>query len=318
MRRTALLVAACCALAVGALTAACGKEQAPVEARPSATPTLPAAGQAGTRTVTDMAGRDVRLPDTARRVVAISPSTVAFALELGLDLLGRPSDATQPGAQAVPAVGSTLSPDFRAIASLAPDLVLADAAFHGSRLKDFDAFPYPVYVVNAASYHGVLDALAGIGEATGETARATEVADGIETRIAAVRARIAGEAPPGVLILTGSGREIYAGSDSTYLGDLVRVLGATNVLGDTPQGAPIAGFGLVEPSELATLNPDVVLVIAAGQGGLADEIRTSPLWAGAAAVTNDAVYELDTTTYLRSPGPDVADTIEALAAMLYR
>lgn len=315
MKRRALLLSG--AAFAATVLAACGEESAPVEARPTATRTLASSAASGTRAVTDMAGREVRLPDTARRVVAISPSTVAFALELGLELLGRPSDAPQAAAQAAPTVGTTLAPDFPAIAQRAPDLVLADAAFHGSRLKDFDAFPYPVYVVNAASYRGVLDALTGIGEATGESTRAAAAVAEIEGHVAAVRERIAALPAPGVLILTGGGREIYAGSDSTYLGDLVRVLGATNVLGDTPQGAPIAGFGLVEPGELARLDPDVVLVIAAGQGGLADEIRRSPEWTNTTAVRNGAIYELDTATYLRSPGPDVDDTIEALAALVY-
>jgi ABC-type Fe3+-hydroxamate transport system substrate-binding protein len=110
---------------------------------------------------------------------------------------------------------------------------------------------------------------------------------------------------------------VYAGSDATYLGDLVRLLGGTNVLGGVPQGAPIAGFGLIEITQAAALDPQVVLIITSGQGDLADAIRTSPEWAGSSAVVNGRVVELDTDLFLRSPGPSVAQAVEHLAGLLY-
>ncbi|MGE5595395.1 MAG: ABC transporter substrate-binding protein [Hyphomicrobiales bacterium] len=298
------------------LLAACGKEQAPVEARPTATPTLSAPTVAGSRTVKDMIGRDVAVTEHVDRVVAMSPTALQFAEALGLEVLGRPSDSPAEGAEGAQTVGTTILPDFPAIAALKPDLVLADAAYHGSRLRDFEQFPYPVFVLKAGSYQDVLAATTALGQVTGRDDRAAEVNADIQQRVEAARAEATGT-PPRVLILTGSGREVYGGSDATYLGSLVNLLGGTNVLANEPQGAPIAGFGLVEITQVATLDPDVVLVIASGQGGLADQVRSAPEWAESKAVQNDRVFELDTALYLRAPGPSVGDAVEQLAGMLY-
>ena len=303
-------------IALAMLLAACGRESSAPGPRPTPTPTVAGPSVAAGRTVKDMIGRDVAVPEQVRRVVALSPSGVDFAMSLGLELAGRPTDA--PNApEGIPDVGSSLMPDFAAVAEQRPDLVLGDAALHGARLRDFEQFPYPVFVLKASSYQDILQALTALGQVTGRDAEAeTRVAE-IEERVNAAKARGEGQPAPNVLILTGSGREVYAGSDSTYVGDLVRLLGGKNILGNTPQGAPIAGFGLVELAQLASLDPDVVLVIAAGQGDLADTIRTSPEWQSTRAVANGQVYELDTLRWLRSPGPRVAEAVEELAEMLY-
>ena len=120
-----------------------------------------------------------------------------------------------------------------------------------------------------------------------------------------------------MLIVTGAGRDVYGGSDTSYTGALVKLLGATNVLGPIPAGAPIAGFGTVDLGQLATRNPDVVLAIPAGNGTLAADIRSSPAWMGTNAVKNGRVYELDPGTYLRNPGPSVAGAVEHLYELLY-
>jgi ABC-type Fe3+-hydroxamate transport system substrate-binding protein len=298
------------------LLAACGSAKPAPPPRPTATPTIAASAVTGTRTIIDMAGRSVSVADTVDRVVAISPSALDFANALGLTVVGRPSDTTGSSA---PAVGSTLSPDFTAIAALHPDLVIADAAYDGSRLRDFDSFPYPVFVLRAGSYAEVLATLTALGAATAHATQATAAAASIEARVDAVVAKAAASAPkPTVLIVTGAGRDVYGGSDSSYTGALTKLLGANNLLGTLPVGAPIAGFGTVDLGQLATRNPDVVLAIPAANGTLAADIRSSPAWANTNAVKRNKVFELDSPTYLRSPGPHVADAVEHLYQILYQ
>jgi iron complex transport system substrate-binding protein len=303
-------------LAAGAvlLAAACGEGRAPAEARPTPTPTLERVTTAGTRTTSDMLGRRVEVPARVERVVALSPSAVEFATALGVDVVGRPSDGAPAAAGAI---GLSISPDFNAVAALRPDLVLADASLHGARIKDFDQFPYPVFVLRAGSFDEVIAALSAVGEALGRPEKAAEAVAAIRARVDAVLDRVRGAPVPTVLILTGTGRDVYAASDATYAGSLVTKLGGRNVLGAVPSGGPIAGYGLVEVSQVAARNPQVVLVIPAGSGGLAAEIRGSPAWAGSAAVRAGRVVELDTGLYLRSPGPRAAEAIEQLAGMLY-
>lgn len=311
MTRISLVVLVFAALMV----AACGKAKDPVPLRPTPTPTLERSSPTGTvasgRTVTDMTGRTVALPGAVSRVIAISPTAVDIATALGLEIIGRASDA--PGPDAAPNVGSSLSPDFAAMAKLQPELVIADAAYQGSFSRDFERFPYPVFVVKVDSYDSALRAIDALGEATGHTNEAKQAADGIRARVEAAKGKLGGK-HPSVLIVTGQGREVYGASEATYAGDLVKLLGATNVLGPTADGAPLPGFATVDINQLATKNPDYVLVIARTQGpSLAADIRASAAWANREVIPNNRVIELDARLFLRAPGPAVADAVEKLA-----
>lgn len=265
-----------------------------------------------------MIGRQVRLTEEVRVVAVMSPSAGEFAATLGLAIAGRTSDTPESIAPGAKVTGSSLSPDFTAIAALEPDLVIGDASFHGGRTRDFEKFPYPVFVIKAGSYDSVLETLDALGAATGRAGEAASAKADIEARAEAVRARArqAGN-PPKVLLVTGGGRDVFGGGTGTYTGSLVEALGAVNVLGAAPEGGPIAGFGVIEVAQAAATNPDVVLVLPSGQGGLAEQIRSDPAWAGTPAVRDGRVHELDVSLFLRAPGPRVAEAMETLYGLLW-
>jgi ABC-type Fe3+-hydroxamate transport system substrate-binding protein len=308
------------AVLAGALFfAACGKAADPVPPRPSPTPTIAANVTAGPRTVTDMIGRAVRLTEEVRTVAAMSPAAAEFAAALGLEIVGRTTDTAESVAPGARPTGSSLTPDFGAIAGLEPDLVIADAAFHSGRTRDFEKFPYPVFVIKAASYGEVLATLVALGEATGRAAEAERARTSIEERVVAVvlKARAQAGEPPKVLVVTGGGRDVFGGGSATYAGSLLEKLGAVNVLGPAPEGGPIPGFGVIEIAQAAGANPDVVLVLPSGVGGLAEQIRAEPAWAGTTAVRDGRIHELDVALYLRAPGPRVAEALEGLYGLLW-
>lgn len=307
------------ALLAGAiLFGACGKAAEPVPPRPTPTPTIAANVTAGPRSVTDMIGRQVRLTEEIRVVAVMSPSAGEFAAALGLEIAGRTSDTPELIAPGAKVTGSSLSPDFTAIAALEPDLVIGDATFHSGRTRDFEKFPYPVFVIKVANYQSVLETFDALGAATGRSSEAARAKAEIEARVEALqsRARQAGN-PPKVLLVTGGGRDVFGGGTATYTGSLLEALGAVNVLGSAPEGGPIAGFGVIEVAQAAATNPDVVLVLPSGQGGLAEQIRSGPAWAATPAVRDGRVHELDVSLFLRAPGPRVAEAMEVLYRLLW-
>ncbi len=313
--RVLLLAVASAAL----LIAACGSERQTAPPRPTPTPTLAGAPAQGARTVTDMAGRQVAVPGRVERVVVTAPAAADYALALGLQVIGQPSDAPPiPGAQPV---GTTLSPDFPAIAALAPDLVIGDAAIQGARIADFDRFTVPVYLVRATDYLAILDALDRLGEALDRAEEAAAARAAIEERVVgaalAARERRAGASPLRVLVLTGAGRDVFAAGASTYIGNLLSMLGAENALATPPDGGPLPGFGVIDPGQAALVAPDVVLVLPAGDGGLDTLIRQDPAWANTPAVRNGRVHAIDRLLFLRAPGPRIAEAAELLLELLW-
>lgn len=306
------------ALSLVLLAAGCGEERRQAPPRPTPTPTVAATVTEGTRTVTDMVGRRIRVPEKVERVVVLSPSARDFAAALGLDVVGQPTDVA--GGNASP-VGTTLNPDFPAIAALDPDLVIADGAFHGSRTRDFDGFPYPVFILAAGNYLGILIGIEALGEAVDLGAEARTAIDALQAEVDEITAEAesasAGKTPPRVLIFSGAGRDVFGGGTTTYVGGLVQMLGGENVLGEIPEGGPLPGYGVIGVSEAAIHMPDIVLILSAGEGGLADDIRSDPAWAAVPAVNNNRLHELDRELFLRAPGPRVVEALETLLPLLW-
>ena len=304
------------------LLCACGEAPAPVPDRPTPTAPVTAAGPTRTRIVTDMIGRAVAVGEAATRVVALSPAAADFATSLGLQVVGRSNDTPEASAPGSKPTGPAIAPDFNLIAALQPDLVIADAAFHSGKTRDFDQFAYPVFVLKANTYAEVLAAVTALGEAAHRVAEGAKARADLELRagsaITAGRANLQRSSPPKVLILAGGGRDVFAGGSATYVGNLVEQLGGVNVLGSAPEGGPIAGFGVIEVSQAAAQNPDVVLILPSGAGGLAAQIRADPAWANTPAVRQGRVHELDIALFLRAPGPRVTEALEGLLPILWR
>ncbi len=304
-------------LLAAVVLAACGTAEPPVPPRPTLTPTIaPTAPPAPlTRTVTDMVGREVRLPERVERAVALSPSAYDFLVALGLTPVAATSDAPPDGGDS--AIGRSIRPDFAAVAELQPDIVVADAAVHGGVQRQLDDFPYPVFFLSVDSYEDVLRALELLGDATGRAEAAAGVRERIETAVQAVRERVAGAPAPRVLILTGVERDLYAATEDTYVGDLVRLLGGENVMAGAPPGSVLPGYVVTAPDDATLRDPDVVLVIPAGEGTLAEEVRTAPEWAGVQAASEGRIFELDVRLFVRAPGPTVDEAVRTLARLLY-
>lgn len=307
------------ALAASSLLAACGKEPDKVPERPSPTATIPGAPQNGDgRTVTDQAGRLVTIPAEVRSVAALSPAAADFAVALGLEVVARTTDTPADAFPGAKPAGSSISPDFNAVAAANPDLVIADAAYQSGRTRDFDRFSKPVFVLKATSHADVLTTLKALGEATGRQSEADAALASLETRASAALAKAKAKgSSPKVLVLTGGGRDVFGGGAATYLGSLLSYLGATNVLGAVADGGPIPGFGVIEVTAAAAMNPDAVLILPSGQGGLAAQIKADSAWANVPAVKQGRVVDLDTTLFLRAPGPRAGEALEKLVALLW-
>ena len=315
------LTAIALSFAAAALLSACGETPGAVPQRPTPTPEASARAPRVSRIATDMLGRTVSLPEQVTKVAALSPSAAEFAVALGLEVVGRTTDTPAAIAPSATATGSAISPDFPAIAALAPDLVLGDAAYHSGRTRDFDRFGLPVFVLKANNFGEVLLAIDALGEAANRKPEAEALRASVTTAASSVvedaKTRATGRPAPRVLILTGGGRDVFSGSEASYLGDLVKLLGAANVLAAAQEGGPVTGFGVVDVSQAATLRPDIVLILSSGEGGLVNRIKSNPAWATAPAVTSNRIHDLDTATYLRAPGPNVAQAMEALLPLLW-
>ena len=214
--------------------------------------------------VTDDTGAPVELPDQVGRVVSLVPSLTesVAASEPGL-LVGATRWCTHPAELDVARIGGTKNPDVEAVASLRPDLVLANA--EENRQVDLDALRAKGIAVYVTDIRTVDDALAslrrmlavcGVGEPSwlAEADRVWRTAGSTWPDGARRRAVVPIWRRPWMAV----GRD-------TFTGDVLSRLGVDNALATDDERYPKVDVGSLPAHDLVVL-PDEPYAFAADDG----------------------------------------------------
>ncbi|HEX7091115.1 MAG TPA: helical backbone metal receptor [Longimicrobiales bacterium] len=292
MRTTLLLCAA-------TLAAACGAD------RHSAEP--PAI------TLRDDAGREVRLPAPATRVVSLLPAAtdVILALRAGDRLVARTDYDTHASLAALPSVGGGLTPSLEWLTALEPDLVIAwrDAQSR-TLVRRLDELGIPTYAAGPESIADAKRLARHIGRMLGLDPRADSLLAAFDSSFEAVRRRIPASAPaPSVLYLVALDPPRAAGP-GTFVDELIAAAGGRNTFADAP-----ALWPEVSLEEVVRRQPDVVVVAVADAPAL-DRLRAAPGWRELRAVRAGRIAAVDADLFNR-PGPGLARAVVRLAAILH-
>ncbi len=109
--------------------------------------TASADSSGGTRTVTDIQGTEVEVPEHPQRVVTLSEPTLDGVLALGVTPIGTVTgrgQSTAPNylldqAADIPILGGVAQPNYEAIGAAAPDLILVDGTSINNNQEAIDA-----------------------------------------------------------------------------------------------------------------------------------------------------------------------------------
>lgn len=234
----------------------------------------PAADRApsGAARVTDDAGRSVAVAAPVRRIVSLAPSLteLVFALGAGDRLVGRTTWCKYPpAARAVPSVGDGLNPSVEAIAARQPDLVLLyQSPLTEAAVRQLAALGIPALLLrhdrleDVARTARLLGAVMGAADSANALARAIESL--LETPAPPARARLAfvvWDSPP---VVIGGG---------SYLDQLARLAGATNVFSDLPRASVTVSI-----ETIAIRDPDWLVVLADSLPGSLPAYASRPEW----------------------------------------
>ncbi|MBI2864672.1 MAG: ABC transporter substrate-binding protein [Chloroflexi bacterium] len=312
------LFAAIVLVALTAISApACTGKPARVLVAPSAT-ALPASGP---RLVTDDLSRRVNLTGTPQRIVALSPATVEILFALGVAPVGRPTGADYPeAAKQVSLIGTIQRPNYDQIAELKPDLVVGNAEPNDPRLPQLEKLGVPVVLYNTASYTNVLRSAKTIGQIVSRESEADRAIRVVEDRLASIKAKLPQKRPT-LLVLMGSGKTFYIALPNSYVGGLVKELGATNVAVG-PEDKRYRGFTQCSLEKLLEKDPEVVIAIRptnnpARAPSLLPTLAADQRWQEWKAVNDRRIYEVSPLLFLQNPGLKMGDALADLAAILY-
>jgi iron complex transport system substrate-binding protein len=264
-----------------------------------------------------------REPQTAapHRIVSLVPALteMLFAIGAGSEVVGVGSyDEFPPEVKKLPRVGALINPDTERIFALRPDLVIT----YGSQ-AELEAQFSKVGIRTFSYRHGgiatVLASIRDLGRAASHPDEAERVARELETRLAAIRARVQGRPRPRTLLVferqPKTLRDVYASGGEGFLHEILDAAGGANVFADVKRES-------VQPSQetLLARSPDVIIEIRAVGLLEASEARDArSVWAalGSVPAVRSGQIHLLTGEYLVVPGPRLAQATEALARVLH-
>jgi iron complex transport system substrate-binding protein len=228
--------------------------------------------------------------------------------------------AHPPVVSELPKVGGHLDPNFEAIVSLEPDLVVAIPSSRENWLR-LEALGLQVLEIDQHDVSAVLDSISKVADACGVSDRGRKLRSEIEGRLTEIGSAVAGAGRPRVVVVvghqTGGGpvRSVWAAGSDTFYDGVIRLAGGVNAVSDG-----VARYPELSREGLASLDPDVVLDVIAGlEERHLDSEGLRRQWMHLTemrAVREGRVHILEGGEMV-VPGPRLPEMVEAMAQALH-
>ncbi|HSJ12978.1 MAG TPA: cobalamin-binding protein [Longimicrobiales bacterium] len=218
--------------------------------------------------------------------------------------------------------GSVYEIDRDTLLQVRPDLVLTQAvcevcAVPTAGVRDVVAgsgLAARVLSLDAHTIGGILDTIAEVGAAAGVPGEARTLIESLRARLAAVRAGVGNAPRPRVLAIEWLEPPFAPGH---WVPEMIEAAGGTSLVGAA--GAPSRQ---VAWSDLAGLDPDVLIVMPCGYGLEASRAEAARFATeldriAPRAIADGRAFAVDGSSYFNRSGPRVVTGVEILATLLH-
>jgi iron complex transport system substrate-binding protein len=277
---------------------------------PLKAPTTPAGSRA-----------DLEVGSAPQRIISLVPATteMLFVMGAGGRIAGVSDyDRFPPEVTKLPKVGGLINPNVERLISLRPDLVIVYDTQTDLK-QQLDRAHIPMFRYVHRGLPDITETMRALGERVGAKQAADRAAADIVSKLAAVRARVAGRPKPPTLLIFGRDpgalRHINASGGYGFLHDVLELAGGTDALGDLKQQAVDLSTEMILQRA-----PDVILELHYGDSlkpQLMDRERN--VWnalPSVPAVKNKRVYLMTGNEFV-VPGPRIVVAAERFARTLH-
>ncbi len=301
------------ALAVAALVlTACGSTQTPAadSTTAAATATETAAADTATRSITHDLGT-TEISGTPKNVVALEFSFVDSLLLLGTDPVGIADDEDASritqlagGDLEYTSVGTRAEPNQEVIASLKPDLIIADTDRHSEVYAALSEIA-PTIVLNSreGSYQDMKDNTVIIADALGEKEAGIDAVAAHEKAMAEIASELPADETRTVQLATARADLLRIHTSSSFVGSVMETVGA-KVAVQSDEAYEDASL-----ERIAEVNPDILFIASDVDTPITDTWKDNPVWTGMTAVSSNQIHEADRNLFTRFRGLRTAETI---------
>ena len=267
------------------------------------------------KTAEDQLGREIRVPDDPKRIIALAPSIteIIFALEQQDRLKGTTQFSNYPAEAAkLPKVGSYVRLDLERIVALNPDLCIAIKDGNPKGIIDrLQSLNIPVFAVNPRNLESMMQTIQKIGSILDASQKANTLVKDMRSRIQQVDALVSRiDHRPRVFIQIGISPIISAGRN-TFIHELVVRAGGINV------AAGNRAYPHFSREQVFALAPDVLIITSMARSGAFEKAKAD--WnrlSHMPAVREKRIYTVNSDVFDR-PSPRLLDALEILTRLLH-
>jgi iron complex transport system substrate-binding protein len=213
-------------------------------------------------------------------------------------------------------LGTPHAPSLERLAEARPRLVVAEQRLHATLADRLGAGGAEVLMVDTSSIDATFAGLVAVATRAGAAAE-------MEAHVAEARGTLAAlklAQPVPTLALFGTPGAFLAVTEQTWIGDLMTRLGFTSVAPSAPHGGAMPGYVPLSDEVLATLRPELLLLLSHGdparvQAEFSRRLEGGP-WQGLRTSARRGVHVLDPVLFQANPGLAVVDAARALTALV--
>ena len=172
--------------------------------------------------------------------------------------------------------------------------------------------------LDLSSVEGLYDSVTKVGKLLGKEKQAEKLVKEYKDKIAKINERAKGKKKPRVLLLMGVPGSYLAATESSYVGNLVKLAGGENVYGDGNG----TDFLKANTEDMLQKKPDVILRASHGlpkqvMEMFKKEFATNDIWKHFDAVKNGRVYDLNNDEFGMSASFKYEDALKTLEKFLF-
>lgn len=254
------------------------------------------------------------------KLVATSPAVAQICNQLNLDLVGvcQTSGSLPERYEDLTKIGMAMNPDLEILKSLNPDYVLSPNSLQSDLQPKYASIGVSSLFLNLKSVEGMYASIEELGKKFNREKEAAAMLAEFDTFMQEYKNKNKYKENPKVLVLMGLPGSYIVATESSYVGNLVKLAGGTNVYGDGDGEE----FLTANTEDMKSKEPDIILRAAHAlpdqvKEMFAEEFETNDIWKHFAAVQNGKVYDLDSSLFNMSANFKYSDALKALQPMLY-
>lgn len=276
-----------------------------------------------TRVITDHMGRNVKVPDTPQRIIALTRNFMEELFELGVTPIAKVEEYNnRPEGIALPGVSNQTNPDIEKIHSLKPDLIFANTRQHSPMKELLESTGASVVFIdpNKIETDPMTDRIRFIASVLNIDEKAQDYINQLDKQAALLAEKLKKSGLQTVILLEGGGESGKAAQPTGFYGMLLQKLGFTNLIPKGLPGSNASTWVPVNIEMIATSNPDFILLKASTNDKeehkkLISLLLSNPAYKMTPAVKNKKVFVLPAKI---APGNITnADALKKTASILF-